>query len=178
MLSELHFVTRTALGIVFLISAIAKLRDPRGFAKGVAEYRLVWSALTTPVSFLVIVIEFWLSIAHLLGLVITLTASLALAVLAGFAIAVGVNLSRGRELPCYCFGRGREQISWHILFRLLLLAFGEVFLLTTNQYARHFARLPEIAMGFFWATLITIVGSWLLNLGDLMSLLRPGTDSE
>ena len=175
MLAELRFVTQLAVGVVFLTSAAVKVGDPRGFARGVSDYQVVWPFLATPLSFVVISLESWLAVVHLAGWALTIAVPIGIAMLAGFATGVGVNLARGRALPCYCFGRGSEFISGRSLVRLLLLISGEALLLTTNriQYPRQFTRLPELALALFWAIVLLMTGSWLLSFGDLVALLRP-----
>ena len=182
MSAEMGLVLQLALGVVFLLSAAGKLRDPKGFALAVADYQVLPALLAYPVSLLIIGLESWLAITHLTGLLMAVAAPLGFATLASFVVAVGVNLKRGRGLPCYCFGgRGGETISSRTLTRLILLLSCEGLLLadpiffTTNQliYPDRITRFSDLALALFWATFLLVGGSWLLNLPDLMDLLRP-----
>ena len=182
MLAEIRLVAQLALGVVFVLSAAGKLRDPAGFARGVVDYQILPASLAYPAGLLIIGLEGWLAIAHLTGLLLAIAVPLGFGTLVSFAVAVGVNLRRGRALPCYCFGgRGGETISVRTLARLLLLVGGEVLLLadpslfTGSQivYPGRITNFSELALPLFWATFLLVAGSWLLSLPDLVDLLRP-----
>ncbi len=182
MFAEMGLVVQLALGIVFLLSAAGKLRDPAGFARGVADYQIVAASVAHPVGLLIIALEGWLAIAHLTGWLLAAAVPLGFGMLTTFAVAVGMNLGRGRVLPCYCFGgRGEETISARTLARLLLLLLCEALLLadsslfTTSQLVYHsrIVSFSELALALFWATFLLAVGSWVFSLPDLVDLLRP-----
>ena len=182
MFAEVRLVMQLALGLVFLLSAAGKLRDPAGFARGVVDYRILPASLAYPLGFLILGIEGWLAIAHLTGWLLAAAVRVGFGTLASFAVAVGVNLARGRALPCYCFsGHGGETISGRTLARLLLLLSGEAHLLahsnllTTSQlaYTGRSVSFGDLALALFWATFLLVVGSWVLNFPDLVGMLRP-----
>ncbi len=180
--SDALLVVRLALGTVFALSAVGKLRDPKGFARGVIEYQVIPASLAYPFGFFFIVLESWLAIAHLTGWLLTAAIPVALGTLASFATAVGVNLRRGRVLPCYCFGnRTGEQISPRTLVRTLFLAGAELFLLavrglvTRNQivYSGRIESFSELGLAFFWATFVLVTGSWVFVSPEFVDALRP-----
>lgn len=181
-IEETRLVAQFALGLVFLLSASGKLLRPAAFARGVTEYRILPESLGFGFGLLLIPVELLLAVSHLTGWQLALAAPAGLAALASFAVAVAVNLGRGRVLPCYCFGgRGGETISARTMARLLLLLAAELLVLTdpalfrTSQfvYPGRAANLSELGLLFFWATFLLVAGLWLLSVTDLMELLRP-----
>jgi len=179
MLLDALYAVQFALGIVFGLAAGGKLRDPRGFARGVADFHIVPAWLVYPSATLIIVTEAWLAVAHFTGWHLAVSAVLAIGMLTTFAAAVGINLRRGRRVPCHCFGGGgRETISGQTLARLSMLLLGEAFLLSgSTVLAPHRSRAapvsdgPELVLMLFWAPLLLVAGSWFLSLPDLISVL-------
>ncbi len=114
---------RASLVLLFGAAAVHKLRDPRRFRAIVAEYRIVREALAPVASVVIVVGE--LAVALALALPRTRAAGwTGAAVLAAtYALALGVNLARGRRrLDCGCLGAGgRETISWWLVGRNLVL---------------------------------------------------------
>jgi hypothetical protein len=181
MIAEIRLVAQLALGIVFALSAVGKLRDPTGFTRGVADYQILPVWLAHPVGFLIIGLEVCLAIAHLTGWLVADAAPLGFGMLMSFGVAVGVNLRRGRALPCHCFGsQNGESISARTLGRLVLLLACELLVLSdpslfvSNQliYPGRFVSISQLALAFFWATFLLMVGSWILSVRDLMDLFR------
>jgi hypothetical protein len=173
MLNKLCLVAQLALGGVFLVSSASKLRDPRRFARGLTEYQVLPAGWANAAAGFVIGLEISLALAHLAGQLLTFALPLGLALLATFGVAVGLNLKRGRALPCHCFGQGSETISGATLVRLALLASGEVFLWKVHHpvYVQSIA-FPELTFGMFWAAFLLAAGFWVFAAGDLISFLR------
>lgn len=112
-----------ALGLLFVASAVAKLRDPQAFVGTVANYRLLPMMLAAPAAWVVIGVELVVAV----GLFLQRGDALAAAglMLAGYAVAMGVNLLRGRtHIDCGClgFGGAHPTIGWDLVGRNLLLA--------------------------------------------------------
>jgi len=173
-LNEFGFVMQLALGTVFLLSSVGKLRHPGRFARGLAAYRMLpasWAKLT---SYFVIALESLLAASHFTGYLLAVALPLGLGLLGSFSIAVSVNLKRGRALPCYCFGPSDHIISGTTLARLALIASGQAFLLRMHRPI-YLQQISLLQLGFasFWALLILIAALWILSLRDLEGLLRP-----
>ncbi len=173
-MAEFRLVVQLALGIVFLLSSAGKLQDRGRFARGLAAYRILPGSWANPASLLVIALESLLAVAHLTGYLLGIAVPVGLGLLGSFGVAVGVNLKRGRALPCYCFGRSGDTISSATLARLVLMASGEAFLLGAHRpiYTPQLA-LPDLAFALFWAAVTLLTGLWLFALRDLGRLLRP-----
>jgi len=182
MLDELRLIVQLAIGIVFLLSASSKVLHPNTFARGVREYKLLPDSLAFVMGLLLIPIEIIIGISHLVGWLMSYMTVLALATLISFAIAVTVNLKRGRVLPCYCFGsHGGEQISRRTLVRLGLLIAGELFVLADPAlfapdrltYPERIADLVLLITILICAVFILVVGRWVLTVPDIVDLFRP-----
>ncbi len=110
-----------SVGVVFAYSVAPKLRKPRAFAEVVAKYELVPPALMWPASLLVIFAELIAAILLTTGIGTFIGVPIAVVTLATFAVAVLVNLRRGRAISCGCFGSSSERISVATVARLFVL---------------------------------------------------------
>lgn len=178
---SLRLEARVILGIVFLFSAAGKLRDPRSFARGVADYQILPSSFAYLVGMLVIPLEGSLAFAHLTGWLLPFASLAGFSLLSSFAAAVGVNLYRGRAVHCYCFGvHGQDRISGRTLARLVLLFLIEAILLIDHGrltgtgliYPQEIVGPREFVLAFFWAAVLLVGGVWLLSFSDFAYLLR------
>src|SRR5262249_53710359 len=113
------------LGVLFLAAAVTKLWAPRQFLRAVAAYRVVpWAA--PAVGPVLIASEGFVGAALVSGWMLAVALLVAGGWLAVFALATGVNLRRGRTVPCYCFGAGGERIGGRTLARIGLVGAGVV----------------------------------------------------
>jgi hypothetical protein len=94
-------IIRAALGLLFVVAAWHKLRDPRRFAATLGEYHLVPARFAPAAAACVVLAE--------LGTVVALVrwprggATAAAALLAVYGSAIAVNLARGRRhIDCGC----------------------------------------------------------------------------
>jgi hypothetical protein len=182
MLNQMTFVVQLAVGLVFLLSAAGKLINPRDFARGVVEYRVLPDRVSYLAGLLLILTEVLLAAVHLTGRLLSYGALLGLVVLACFIVGVALNLKRGRILPCYCFGKSKgDVISGRTLVRLILLMAAETFLLADFAFskANNFVNFDEVhtaselGLAFLSAIFLLLLGGWLLNVAGVVELLRP-----
>ena len=129
-------------GAVFIGAALAKLRHRALFPGVVANYRLLPDALVAPVAALLPLAELALGAGLIAALFIggafALAVGLAAAVLLlVFAVAMAVNLRRGRaHIDCGCgHPQLRQPLSWLLVGRNIVLA------------------LPLVALGLVWRPL-------------------------
>jgi Methylamine utilisation protein MauE len=177
---KILLVIQLVIGSVLLFSSLGKWRDPMGFAQGVANYDVLPDRLAVIFGLLLVPLETVVAVSHLTGWWISATVFLGLAMFGSFAVAVAINLRRGRSLPCYCFGdRKNETISPQTLARLLLLIAGEGLLLlslqtsgTANLVYYQLATPQEFGFALFWTAFVVVVAMWVLGLPDLHELLR------
>jgi uncharacterized membrane protein YphA (DoxX/SURF4 family) len=111
-----------AIGVVFLISGLAKIGDLQSFALEVHNFRMlpVWSenlaAMTLPWVELIAALSLLLAIRPRAGSVV------AAALMAVFLVAVGVAQARGLDITCGCFGTADgTRVGWIKLGENLVL---------------------------------------------------------
>ena len=114
---------RACLALLFAAAAVHKLRDLARFGATMAEYRLLPPALARPASLAVVAAELAVATALVLSPARAAGYTGAATLAALYAVAIGVNLLRGRrDLDCGCLGAGgRETISWWLVGRNLVL---------------------------------------------------------
>ncbi len=106
------------LSIIFLASAVPKLHHPKGFVLAVLEYRILPPRLSWFYARLLPPLEFLLALLLLSGMAVRSAAAVMAVLLLSFIVAVGINLTRGRDLDCHCFGKApRRPIGWRLLLQ-------------------------------------------------------------
>jgi Methylamine utilisation protein MauE len=188
--ADLAYALQLSLGVVFLAAAAPKLRHPGAFAVTVAAYRILPRRLVPAIALVLIAIEAFLAFAFLTGRLMAVAVPLAAMALAGFFGAVTLNLRRGREVPCGCFGDPQEQISSRSLVRLGVLMAALGALVATSSAAGTEAVtlvsvLDDGAEGLEYliavggvAGFLVLAGMWALSLPELVSVLRRPGDRE
>ncbi len=142
-------VIRGALALLFASAAWHKLRARDEFAAILAAYRLVPAALVAPATAVIAATELGVAVALLLPNLRVAGALGAAGLLAVYALAIGVNLARGRRMiDCGCGALGaRQPISEWLLVRNALLAAAAA---VTAQ--------PVAVRPFVWVDGVTLVG--------------------
>lgn len=145
------------VGVVFVSSATATaLRGD--FERAVADYALLPPRLVRPLALALPSIELILGVLLFLGLGTPWAVPAAFALFIGFSVAMGLNLARGRRIPCGC-GWSAATISWWAVTRnlalgaLLVLAFW----LNRSLGAIGFVASPDTLAGGI--TLACVVGA-------------------
>lgn len=137
------------LGTVLLFgSAVAhKLANSQRFRAALGNYRLLPDPLVPTGAVAVVVLELAACILLLLPPLRAVGAVLAAALLVLYAIAIGVNLARGRwSIDCGCLGVGRRApISRWMVGRNLVLA-AIVLLAALPRGARELAALDVVTI--------------------------------
>lgn len=143
-----EMILSLSLGVVFLVSAIPKLRHPRGFVVTVLTYEVLPVRLAPLVARLLPAIEMLLALLLLSGIACRL-ASLAVALLSGgFAMAVGINILRGRAIDCGCFGRRwQRQIGPLVVVQDLALVGASILVARYSQNWAGYAPWSPLAPG-------------------------------
>jgi hypothetical protein len=145
----IDLAVRAALTLLFASAAVHKLRDPARFAATVAEYRLLPRWLARPASLAIVLAELAVAAALVVPTARGTGCMGAAALASVYAIALGVNLARGRrDLDCGCLGAGgREAISWWLVARnLAVVAIALA------------GALPTADRSFVWVDGVTGVG--------------------
>jgi len=115
---------RILVSLVFLTAAYGKLRHWIPFQGVVANYRLLPDAMVAPAAYLIPPVELLLGATLLRGLAFPWPELSAAALLLLFALAMGINLRRGRRyIDCGCFQSALKQtLSWALVMRNVVLA--------------------------------------------------------
>lgn len=180
------WLLRMALAGVFAQAAWHKGRDLRGAAQTIADYRVTpveWASLhalgvTLAEAFVAVavVVEGLAGDGSVLARVAGLAAPCAVALLALYSVAIGVNLARGRrDIDCGCLGpAGRSpRIGPWLLVRNGVLAAA----------AAALAWLPVSTRPLHWIDAVSLVGGlavlvvvWVAV--HVMAATRPLLESE
>ncbi len=158
------WISRTVLGLSFVLYGIAKLRDVPGFVDGAVSWRVLDPRIVRPLARLLPFAEFAVGAALLLGLGGRIAEIGAILILGVFAAAVLLNLIRGLRVPCFCAGAASEErIGVSTLLRI-----GVLGLLTYVVLAAPAApTLPSLELG----TVLELTA--VLSIGVLIVLLAP-----
>jgi hypothetical protein len=115
---------RTLLGLVFTTAALGKMRRWLEFRGVVANYRLLPDAWVAPVAQGLPPLEALLGVALIMGWGTPLPEVAAAALLSVFAVAMAINIARGRtQIDCGCFQSGSKQtLRWTLVARNAVLA--------------------------------------------------------
>lgn len=98
------------LAVILLVAASHKLRVPRQFTRQLEAYELLPQKLTAPVARVLPVVEGVIAVALLVPVLRQIAAMAAAALLLLYALAIGINLWRGkRDIDCGCGGPGLER---------------------------------------------------------------------
>jgi hypothetical protein len=178
------YAVQLALGGVFLLSAVPKLRRPAEFRATVAGYRVLPARAVAVAAGGLIAVESFLAFAFLSGWLVVAAVPMGAVALALFGSVTYVNLRRGRDVPCGCFGNAGERISGRSLTRLGLLAAALVAYAVAvaspdaapaspGWLAAHSGSVPayvvEIAS---LSTFFVVLATWALGHRELLAVIR------
>jgi hypothetical protein len=158
-------VLRTLVALVFLTAAVGKMRHWLAFQGVLANYRLLPDALVVPMAYLLPPVEAVLALALVMGEQATWAVAGAAALLSLFAVAMAVNLIRGRRaIDCGCFQSAlRQNLSWVWVGRNVGLALGLVLTCAVvGEPGDAWSTLYAAAVGavlFVLLSALTILGS-------------------
>ncbi|MEX0738347.1 MAG: MauE/DoxX family redox-associated membrane protein [Pseudohongiella sp.] len=125
----LTIVIATSLALLFLLAARHKISAHRRFEAQLAAYRLLPDALISPAARVLPWLEIAVAISLLFAVTRPVGAVLAATLLAVYALAMGINLSRGRsQIDCGC-GDTPQSLSGLLVLRNCVLAIGALMLL-------------------------------------------------
>jgi len=143
-LNSLFFVStlfiRVAIGCVFLLGSIPKLRQPYDFLSSIYNYELVGPKLGMFIAMTLPWVEILIGICLIGGIFIggALLASAGMATV--FTIALSSVLYRGLEISCGCFGTNAEIISFFTVIRPFLILIFSLFAYIVGTYLYPLSR--------------------------------------
>jgi uncharacterized membrane protein YphA (DoxX/SURF4 family) len=130
------------LGILFLVAAAAKIKDPPAFAQEIFNYGLLPAAGVNLLALFLPWLELLCGVLLFLGYWRRAAASTVAAMLIVFIGALSINLARGRAVDCGCFGASAApktdaqrfaDMRWAIARDVGMLALAAQILLATRR---------------------------------------------
>jgi uncharacterized membrane protein YphA (DoxX/SURF4 family) len=111
-------------GLVFAAAVGGKIKHRHELAGVVANYRLLPQGLAGLAAWVIVGLESLAALSLISGVWLRAGAALAVALLGAFALAIAINLARGRrEIDCGCFQSGlRQRLSAALVARNIMLA--------------------------------------------------------
>lgn len=182
MLEHGLYALQLAVGATFGFAVVTKLRAPRAFASVIREYQLLPVTLIPWIASGVIALEILTAASFLTGSLLLVVAPVSLVLLLVFAAAVGINLKRGRMVPCGCFGNS-EPISTASMARLTFLATAAAGVLVSSLLDLGPGSINDVVSEgraglvyeFEIGTLsifILLIAAWGLRLRELVAVIR------
>ncbi len=161
---------RFGLAIAFLVAGLSKLRFTEQFAGVIRNYSLVQDRWSKPIARWLPRLELTLGLLLLLGVLEREMGVVAALMLTMFAGAAVVNLLRGRQVECGCFGvAGRRHVTWWMVGEDVVLALGALVLAAHPSATLAVARDPSLVprpslvdgIAILMSTSLVLVGIFL-----------------
>jgi putative oxidoreductase len=174
------------LGGIFLVSALPKLRHPKGFILTVLEYRILPPYLSKVYGTFIPLLEFALALFSLTGIMLRFVAIIMSLLIFSFIMAISVNIQRGRNLDCNCFGTLKKRpIGKALLIQDSLLLSSTIFISVTHTWMSieswslfHLVGIKNDAFGFIFAGCIGMIIGVVLFLRRLLPQKNTPFSSE
>jgi len=116
------YIIRIFIGLVFVISSIAKLFSLQHFIEIVMTMNMLPQFLVPYFSISLPLIEYFLGMFMVFGIYVRETAKAIMLLLIIFTIVIVFNLIKGNQIECGCFGTLiGEEIGWTLLTRDLII---------------------------------------------------------
>ncbi len=125
---ELILPLRLVIGISLFYAGLQKVRHFAAFLAGVRAYEILPPDYASWFGRLLPAAEIGLGIVLILGVLPRLFATASILMFLTFFAAVAVNIRRGREIPCFCFGASSSNVGWHTLLRAGLFVLASLVL--------------------------------------------------
>jgi len=158
--------SRVLGALVFGMAVLDKLHHRDEFVGLVANYRLVPEPLVRVVAWLVVALETVVVLSLATGVGLAAGAGLAVVLLCGFALAMTINLARGRqEIDCGCFQSAhRQRLSVPLIVRNLVLTAAILPLFEAGARSARLVRLlgGEMQSASFLQVLDGVAGGIVL----------------
>lgn len=193
LLNHTAYALQLSLGLVLVLSFWSKIRNFSLVEEVVGQYEIIPARFARVAATVLTVVEACLGIALITGIGAVFALSLTALLFAVFAGAVAVNLRRGRDVPCGCFGNSDERISSRTLMRLVLLLSAVTTLAVVMNSGGSLTTITELfdegAMSIVYvlqiaslASFALLAGMWILSTPEVFrmfgSVTAPGESSD
>ncbi len=129
------FILRIGLGGIFVFASLGKIvDDPLIFVSVVESYKVLPKALIPLFSVVLPWVEFIAGTLLIIGYAVESAAAVIALMLVAFIFGIVINLFRGVEMACGCFGfiEGGDKIGWYTVVRDLAMLLSAVLLVFAN----------------------------------------------
>ena len=134
-------ICRLTLAIIFFYAGIEKIISPRDFAVAIYNYQLLPDGTINLLAIFLPWLEVLIAASLITGICIRGAALISALLFLTFATALAINLVRGLDISCGCFGASSGNINWLYLERDLSLFCMSVFVLIYDSGWRYFFDL-------------------------------------
>ena len=122
-------ICRLTLAIIFFYAGIEKIINPGDFAVAIYNYQLLPDCAINLSAIFLPWLEVFIAASLVAGIYTRGAALISALLFLTFATALTINLVRGLDISCGCFGASSGNISWLYLERDLSLFCLSVFVL-------------------------------------------------
>ena len=140
-ISLFALICRLTLAIIFFYAGIEKIISPGDFAVAIYNYKLLPDGTINLLAIFLPWLEVLIAISLVVGICIRGAALISALLFLTFATALAINLVRGLDISCGCFGASSGNISSLYLVRDLSLFCVSVFVLIYDSGWRYFFDL-------------------------------------
>jgi uncharacterized membrane protein YphA (DoxX/SURF4 family) len=118
---------RVALGAVFIVASVDKIRNPEAFATSIANYRLLPYTVINGIAIVLPWLEIVTGTVLVLGIWIRASTIIVWSLLFAFSVAISQALFRGLDISCGCFSTNpsAERMSlWTLIWDVIWFCWG------------------------------------------------------
>ena len=134
----LALICRLTLAIIFFYAGIEKIIDPGDFVLAIYNYQLLPDGTINLLAIFLPWLEVLIAASLITGICIRGAALISALLFLTFATALTINLVRGLDISCGCFGASSGNISWLYLARDISLFCMSIFVLIYDRGWRYF----------------------------------------
>jgi uncharacterized membrane protein YphA (DoxX/SURF4 family) len=131
-------ICRLTLAIIFFYAGIEKIINPGDFAVAIYNYQLLPDCAINLSAIFLPWLEVFIAASLIAGIYTRGAALISALLFLTFSTALAINLMRGLDISCGCFGASSGNISWLYLERDLSLFCISVFVLIYDRGWRYF----------------------------------------
>ena len=131
-------ICRLTLALIFFYAGVEKIIHPQEFAVTIYNYQLLPDCVINLLAIFLPWLEVLIAVSLVIGIYIRGATLLSALLFLIFATALTINLVRGLDISCGCFGASSGNISWFYLARDLSLFCMSVFVLIYDRGWRYF----------------------------------------
>lgn len=170
---SLNVIARIIVGLVFLFSSFVKGVDPLGTSYKITEYMTTWSffgmsfegfvPLATPLSVLLVVLEFTVGTMLIFGSFRRLTAWTLLLMMIFFTGSTLYDALTNEVTDCGCFGDAIKLTNWQTFGKNVVLMILAIWIFITMNIRRKKRTEHDVLVLIFSVVIMTIFAIFNIN---------------